>query len=131
MQKGLPEADVAAIKQVMDMSLLALERNDLEGWLKYWTKDAQLMPPGMPSYKGHEQLKEIWGTIKGRKYILPDMQIEGRDDLAVIMTTISIPRTGPQGGADAGKQILKLRKESDGKWRLAAVVLNFDGPATL
>ena len=127
MANGLPQADVEAIKVALQEGLDALESNDVEAWLAYWTEDAILMPTGVPAHQGHAQLREYHGHIGGKKYVLSDIRIDGRDDLAVVTTAVAIPLGGDTVG---GKQILVLNKIA-GRWLLAAVCFNMDVPGEM
>ena len=124
MASGLPQAEVDAIKVALQEALDALEANDVEAWLSYWTEDAVLMPPGVPACRGHAQLKEYRERIGGKKYTLSDIRIDGRDDLVAITTAIAMPLGGD---TVAGKQILVMNKVA-GRWLLAAACFNMDVP---
>ena len=124
MANGLPQADVEAINAMLAHGLKALETGDIEAWLACWTEDAVVLPPGMPAYRGKEQLKEYRKRVGGRKYELFDIKYDGYDDLAVLTTGLTIPRADDTVN---GKQILMLKK-IDGQWLIAAVCLNLDVP---
>ena len=127
MANGLSQAEVEAMDVMLARGLKALEIGDIEAWLACWTEDAVVMPPGMPAYRGKDQLKEYWKVIGGYKFELSDVQYDGRDDLAVVTTGVTVPRAS---GTVNGKQILVLNKV-DGQWLLAAVCVNLDVPGEL
>ena len=128
MGSGLSQADLAGIDKVLTECVRALEVNDVDAWLMCWTEDAVVMPAGLPEVRGHVQLREYRELRGGRKNVLSDIRIDGRGDLAVVMTAFTTVRANDSAN---GKQLLTLRKQVDGRWLIAAVCFNMDVPGEM
>ena len=129
MADKLSTADVAAVKEVVEASLRFVENGDMDKWVQCWTEDAMVMAPGMPAFKELARLETfIRDNWVGRRTALSDVRIDGRDDLAVLISRITFFGVGPGGKDLEGKHIIKLLKQPDGKWLIAVITFNFDVP---
>ncbi|CAB3785564.1 hypothetical protein LMG28688_02065 [Paraburkholderia caffeinitolerans] len=114
--------DERAIRQVVETWMAASKRGDTATVLSLMTDDVIFMVPGQEPFgketfaaasKGMEGMK-----VDGNSEIV-ELQILG--DWAFIRNRIDIAITPPDGGTvrRAGYTLTLLRKEADGKWRLA------------
>ncbi|TMV09605.1 DUF4440 domain-containing protein [Ruegeria sediminis] len=123
----LSERDRDAIEQVVRTTLGNITDGDRESWLGHWTQDARLMPPGRPDVTGHDQLAawiRDWPPV--RRFEVESMVVEGAGDLAVAICSF-VRVTEDAAGAEErqpARQVLKLRRQPDGTWLIAAAIFN-------
>ena len=124
-------ADIDAIKHMMTDWTDCLIGGDWAHWQTYWADDGVLMPPGHGRVVGHAQLVDYasltFGTIGG--YAFRDWTVEGDGSLAVVTNTIDVYDGPDRSGAPSASnnQMLLLRKNADGNWRVHKVIFNGDG----
>lgn len=129
----LSEKDIYEIKNLLKSSIQKLKDGDFSTWLTWWMKDAYIMPPNHPRVEGHDALLKFIRTFpKVREMSHSDVRIEGREDFAVVTTTLSMRLLSADGKSieDTGNQMVFFRKQSDGKWLAQAVIFNSDRPET-
>jgi len=114
----------------------ASEGRDVERILSYWTEDAVVLPPGLPSVVGKAAL---------RQYVEGSMQIPGfkitweSDDvtfspdgqLAYMFSRNAVTVNAPDGApiTSEGRAVTIWRRESDGEWRCAVDIWNAEAAA--
>ena len=115
--------DERAIRNLVDAWLSASLAGDLPAVLNLMTDDVVFMVPGRPPFGK----AEFAAASEGMRNI----RIEGKSDVqeilifgdhACLRTHIRMTATPPDGGAPvcrSGYALSILRKEGDGKWRLA------------
>lgn len=126
MTQELSAAEVAAVRRSIDDANDALRNNDYEGWRAHWTPDAVILPPDRPRIRGSKEQIEFTRSGGPTEEIeLTDWRIEGREDLAVATTHLHWKRPGTEVEGD---QIMVLHRQPDGRWLIASVIFNTDGP---
>lgn len=121
--------DIDTIVSVFQETLFDIPREDFDDWLMQWTKDARLMPPDMADVVGHDALRRWmreWPKIK--RFEVIDNTVEGNGDLAVLISHF-VRVLEADDGEDVeqyGRQVLKFRRQSDGRWLIAAAIFNAD-----
>ncbi|WP_419341300.1 YybH family protein [Achromobacter sp. PD1] len=114
--------DEKAIRQVVETWMAASKAGDLATVLTLMTDDVVFSVPGQEPFG-----KEAFAALSQS---MGDMQIEGTNqivelqllgDWAFIRNRIEMTATPPGGNSvrRSGYTLTLLRKESDGKWRLA------------
>ena len=126
---GFTQNDVDTIVKVFREALFDIPEKRLDDWLVHWTEDARLMPPGMADVVGHDALRQWmreWPAIK--RFDVIDAEVEGTGDLAVLICHFVRVLEAPDGGEikQYGRQVLKLRRQLDGRWLIAAAIFNAD-----
>lgn len=119
--QGLGDDDVSAIKAMIDAWTKDFATGDVAGWETYWTSDAVLAPPGSDRLVGKSQ---IAGYMKANfkdttGYAFSDWSVAGRKDLAVVTNTVTLTKAD---GDVALNQMIVLRAQSGGKWRVQSVL---------
>ena len=125
----LTQDDVDRIIKTFQDTLFDIPEQRFEDWLAHWTEDARLMPPGMADVVGHEALSawmRDWPGIK--RFQVLDTAVEGEGNLAVLICHFVRFLTAPDGSdiEQYGRQVLKLRRQPDGRWLIAAAIFNAD-----
>lgn len=114
----------------------ASEGRDIDLILSFWTDDAIVIPPGLPSVVGRAAL---------RQYVEGSMQIPGfritwtSDDvtlspdgqLAYIFSRNAVTMNAPDGtpATTEGRAVTIWRREADGEWRCAVDIWNAESAA--
>jgi uncharacterized protein (TIGR02246 family) len=114
--------DEAAVRELVDTWMRASMAGDLTTVLDLMSEDVVFMTPGRPPFGKKEFAADAQGMQK--------MQLQGSaeirecqlmGDWAYLRNYLSMTMT-PEGGAPvamSGWTLTVLRKEADGKWRLA------------
>ena len=123
------QGDIDTIITAFRETLLDIPEKRFDDWLAHWTEDARLMPPGMADVVGHGALKQwmsAWPAIK--RFDVLDTDVEGEGDLAVLICHFTRVLAAADGGEveQYGRQVLKLRRQPDGRWLIAAAIFNAD-----
>lgn len=136
-----PQVDVAAeedaIRDLTDVEWMeAGQAKDIERWVSFHTDDASLLPPNAPIVTGKEAIRAVvsnlistpgwaasWQTTK--------IEVSRSGDLAYSYgpqeTTVNDAEGNPV--SDQQKWVAVWKKQPDGSWKCAVLILNSDGPA--
>ena len=128
---GLPDEDVAAIRNLAEADVQAARANDFTTWAAYHTEDVVLMPPNLPVVKGRAALEAWLEPFTVTAFTRNLLEIDGRYGLAYARGTHSITYTAegmPEPISETGKHVWVLRKQEDGSWRIAIHIWNIDNP---
>lgn len=110
---------------------LASKGRDVEAILSYWTDDAVVIPPDLPSVVGKTALREyVQGSLQ-----IPGFSITWKSSDAVLspdgrfaymFSDNAVTMNGPDGSiiSIAGRAVTIWRKEPDGEWRCAVDIWN-------
>ena len=133
----LSQADRAAIEAFHEKFLEAERANDWEAVAALMAEDAVIMPMGSPVLDGPAgylayvtPLVEDYGVVV-TDFVGEIQEIDGRGDIAYLRTTWShsVTMDGvPEPIAEAGKQLIILRRQPDGAWLATEWLWNSDGP---
>ncbi len=114
--------DERAIREVVDTWLAASQNGDTQTVLSLMTDDVMFMVPGQAPF-GKKEFAAVSERMKNVRLeatsTIEELQLLG--DWAYIRSHIEMTAT-PPGGASvrrSGYTLTILRKEADGKWRLA------------
>lgn len=121
------EADIAAIKEVFNQYVVAVNTGDFDLWISLWTDDAVQMPPDTPARVGKEQIREAMKP--GFDQMNLDMTIHSIDDvkvygdLGIVRCTYTLKMTPKAGGETINavpdaKDLSLWERQSDGSWKL-------------
>ncbi len=131
------EADKAAIRELTDVEWMeAGQAKDIERWVSFHTDDALLLLPNAPLVTGKEAIRAFvsklistpgwaasWQTTK--------VEVSRSGNLAYSygpqQTTVDDAEGNPV--TDQQKWVAVWKKQPDGSWKCAVLILNSDGPA--
>jgi len=114
-----------------EWSALASEGRDVEAILSYWTDDAIVIPPGLPTVSGKDALRQyvteslrIPGFRISWKSSAPVLSGDGSFAYMAAENTVSMQ--GPDGNPMTlrGRALTVWRKDRDGEWRCAYDIWN-------
>ncbi len=114
-----------------EWAALSSKGHELERILSFWTDDARVYPPGMPTLSGKAALRSyVQGALaipgfhitwtSSEATLSPDGQ------LAYMLSTNAVTMPGPDGQlvTTAGRGVTVWRREPDGDWRCAIDIWN-------
>ena len=129
------EADIAAIKALLDDFDVAVNAGDSEGLVaKNYAEDAVRMPFDEPMLRGKAAIL-AWFKKGAEQYtwqldnVAEDIQVDG--DLAYTRGTASGTRTLKAGGESfniQSKWMAVYKRQADGSWKVIADIFNRDNP---
>jgi ketosteroid isomerase-like protein len=110
---------------------LASEGRDIDAILSYWTEDAVVMPPDLPSVVGKAALRDyVQGSLAIPGFSITwessDAVLSADGTLAYMFSDNTVTMNGPDGSLMTipGRVVTVWRKESDGEWRCAVDIWN-------
>jgi ketosteroid isomerase-like protein len=114
-----------------EWSAAASEGRDVELILSFWTDDAVVLPPGLPSITGKVALRQyVEGSMKipGFKisWASTDVTFSPDGNLAYMFSQNAVTMNAPDGTLTTteGRAVTIWRRESDGEWRCAVDIWN-------
>jgi len=125
----LSEADAEAVATVMGAAAQRLQDGDFQAWAALFAEDAVLMPPNNPPVRGRAAIQAYGEKMPDMASVdFSDIQVEGRDDLAVATSAVSmtLASEGEPGVEDTAKQVVVFAKQADGTWKATAVSYSSD-----
>ena len=109
---------------------------DVDKIMTYWSDDAILMIPGLPTINGKDAIRKM---IEGSKGSAPKMtwdspssiNVSESGDLAYVMTKNHITMTDSTGHSmtQDNKALLIWKKQTDNSWKESVVIFNAEPPA--
>jgi len=131
------EADVAAIRALVEQWIAAIETGDVDGVLALYTDDAVRLPPDGPAYSGKEAFEEdssgafeqfsfevVWPVEGTEEIVVADGWAYHLSEYAMLVT----PKEGGETMEENGKIIEICQRQPDGSWKLAREIWNRNNP---
>ena len=137
-----PQVDVAAeettIRELTDVEWMeAGQAKDIERWVSFHTDDALLLLPNAPLITGKEAIHAVTSELLSNtgykaSWQTTKVEVARSGDLAYSYgpqeTTVNDAEGNPV--TDRQKWVAVWKKQADGSWECAVLILNSDGPAT-
>ena len=126
-------ADEAALRKLDDEWSKATGSRDLEKTISYYTDDAVVMLPNIPTLTSKEAIRSLWkamlespsfsGGWKATK-----VEVARSGDLAYVSGNYEFTERDDSGKpiTDKGKYFAVWRKQTDGNWKCIADMFNSD-----
>ena len=117
---ALSEADLAAIRDVIEQDAAAVRRSDWDAAAHLFTADAIRFPPHHAPIRGRAAMLSWLKTFPTiQEFDITADEIVGGDDVAFVrgrykLTAAAAPGSPPM--SDRGNYMGLLRKQSDGSW---------------
>ena len=139
-QRQDTEADIAAIKEVLNQYVIACNTGDFDLWISLWADDAVQMPPDENSVIGKEQIREANKPGFDQMEIdiaitnMEDIKVYG--DLGLTHCNYTLAVTPKVGGETVivmpdGKVLTLYARQSDGSWKILYDCFNSNAPQTV
>jgi len=131
------EADVAAIRALVEQWIAAIETGDVDGVLALYTDDAVRLPPDGPAYSGKEAFEEDSSGAFEQFSFEVVWPVEGTEEIVVAggwayhlseYAMLVTPKEGGETMEENGKIIEICQQQPDGSWKLAREIWNRNNP---
>lgn len=131
------EADINAIKEVLNRYAVSINNGDFELWISLWADDGVQLPPDTPARIGKEQIREAMNPIF--EQMTPDIAIisiwsaKVYGDLGLTCCNYTLDLTPKAGGETIhamrdGKALTLYKRQSDGSWKIFRDCFNSNVP---
>ena len=129
-------ADEASLKNLDAEWSKAAGAKDVDKTASYYSDDALVLPPNMPTINGKQGARAMWqsmfsvpgfgGGWKGSK-----VEVARSGDLAYVTGTYELSETDAKGKpmTDKGKYLEVWKKQGDGTWKCVVDMFNSDLPS--
>ena len=119
-----------------DWSKMSFEGKDIEKIVSYWSDDAHVLQPGLPSIDGKTAIRAfVTASLK-----IPGFKIQWASQkpvfspdgkMAYMLSTVETTAPGASGALESthGRSVTVWRRDGDGEWRCVVDISN-DAPAT-
>jgi uncharacterized protein (TIGR02246 family) len=109
----------------------AVSNQDLDGVLEIYAPDAKFLPPGSPMLEGTANIRGFFQMMLeagARALELDPVVVDGNDDLVVDVGRYRLTMAPPGADPviDVGKYVDVLKRQPDGRLRLAYDIFNSD-----
>ena len=119
------EADIAAIKQVLDRYLLAVNTNDMDLFMTCWTDDARRLEADWNIIVGKEKIKErfkpFFDHLNMDIAFYSEIEVEVADDLGFSIGNVIVESVPLEGGPTSlldFKVTTIFKRQADGSWKM-------------
>lgn len=130
-QTDMRTADEATLRNLDAEWSKAAGAKDLEKTVSYYTDDALILPPNIPSIQGKQGARAMWQgmfSVPGFGGGWKATKVEVSGDLGWVTGTYELSETDASGRpmVDKGKYLEVWRKQADGSWKCVADMFNTD-----
>ena len=129
-------ADEAALRKLDDEWSRAAGSRDVEKTISYYSDDAVVMPPNIPTLTGKEPIRSLWNSMLGSPSFSGGWKVSKVDvarsgDLAYVSGNYEFNEKDNSGKplTDKGKYLEIWKKQTDGSWKCVADMFSSDLPA--
>ena len=129
-------ADEAALRKLDDEWSKAAGSRDVEKTVSYYSDDAVVMPPNIPTLTGKEPIRSLWKSMIDSPsfsggWKVTKVEVARSGDLAYVSGNYEFNEKDDSGKplTDKGKYLEIWKKQSDGGWKCVADMFSSDLPA--
>jgi ketosteroid isomerase-like protein len=129
-------ADEAALRKLDDEWSKAAGSRDVEKTISYYSDDAVVMPPNIPTLSGKEPIRSLWKSMLDSPsfsggWKVTKVEVARSGDLAYVSGNYEFNEKDDSGKpiTDKGKYLEVWKKQADGNWKCVADMLSSDLPA--
>ena len=129
-------ADEATLRKLDDEWSKAVGARDVEKTISYYSDDAVVMPPNIPTLTGKEPIRALWKSMLDSPdfsggWKVTKVEVARSGDLAYISGNYEFNEKDGSGKpiTDKGKYLEVWKKQADGSWKCVADMFNSDMPA--
>ena len=131
------EADITAIKEVLNQYAVAANAGDFDLWISLWADDAVRMAPDTPAQIGKEQIREAMKPAFDQMTVdlvitsIEDARVYG--DLGLTRCKCTLDMTPRSGGETIhampdAKALTLYERQPDGSWKIVYDCFNSNLP---
>jgi ketosteroid isomerase-like protein len=129
-------ADEATLKNLDAEWSKAAGAKDVDKTASYYSDDALVLPPNMPTINGKQGARAMWqGMFSvpdfGGGWKVSKVEVARSGDLAYVTGTYELSETDARGKpmTDKGKYLEVWKKQGDGTWKCVVDMFNSDLPS--
>ena len=129
-------ADETALRKLDDEWSKAIGARDVDKAVSYYSDDAVVMPPNIPTLTGKEPIRTLWKSMLESPsfsggWTATKVEVARSGDLAYVSGNYEFKEQDDRGTpiVDKGKYLEVWRKQADGSWKCVADMFNSDLPA--
>lgn len=130
-------ADEAALKKLDDEWSKAAGARDVEKTISYYSDDATVMPPNIPTLTGKEPIRSLWKSMLDSPsfsggWKVTKVEVARSGDLAYVSGNYEFNEKDDSGKpiTDKGKYLEVWKKQADGSWKCVVDMFNSDMPSS-
>ena len=128
-------ADDTALRKLDDEWSKAAGSRDVEKTISYYSDDAIVMPPNIPTLTGKEPIRSLWKSMLDSPsfsggWKVTKVEVAQSGDLAYVSGNYEFNEKDDGGKpiTDKGKYLEVWKKQSDGNWKCVADMFSSDLP---
>ena len=129
-------ADETALRKLDDEWSKAIGARDVDKAVSYYSDDAVVMPPNIPTLTGKEPIRTLWKSMLESPsfsggWTATKVEVARSGDLAYVSGNYEFKEQDDRGTpiVDKGKYLEVWKKQPDGSWKCVADMFNSDLPA--
>src|ERR1700741_4668478 len=129
-------ADEATLRKLDDEWSKAAGSRDVEKTISYYSDDAIVMPPNIPTLTGKEPIRTLWKSMLDSPdfsggWKVTKVEVARSGDLAHVSGNYEFNQKDDNGKpiTDKGKYLEVWKKQADGSWKCVADMFNSDMPS--
>lgn len=126
-------ADEATLRTLDAEWSKAAGAKDVEKTVSYYTDDALILPPNLPTIQGKQGARAMWSGMFsvpgfGGGWKATKVEVARSGDLGYVTGTYELSETDASGRpmVDKGKYLEIWKKQADGSWKCVADMFNTD-----
>ena len=127
--------DEAALRKLDDEWSRAAGSRDVEKTISYYSDDAVVMPPNIPTLSGKEPIRALWKSMLDSPsfsggWKVTKVEVARSGDLAYVSGNYEFNEKDDGGKpiTDKGKYLEVWKKQGDGNWKCVADMFSSDLP---
>ena len=127
--------DEAALRKLDDEWSKAAGSRDVEKTISYYSDDAVVMPPNIPTQTGKEPIRTLWKSMLSSPtfsggWKVTKVEVARSGDLAYVSGDYEFNEKDDKGKPlqDKGKYLEVWKKQADGNWMCVADMFSSDLP---
>ena len=128
------EADIEAIKSLIDETSRAWNEGDYEGFVALFDEEIVILPPNKPTVSGIETIKSLYKTFFDSLELsvtITTEEIHVSGDLAYsldIWKGSMMPKDGSEPIPFENKNLVIYKKQNDGSWKTLRAMFSSNTP---
>jgi ketosteroid isomerase-like protein len=128
--------DEATLRKLDDEWSKAAGARDVEKTISYYSDDAVVMPPNIPTLTGKEPIRSLWKSMLDSPsfsggWKVTKVEVARSGDLAYVSGSYEFNEKDDSGKpiTDKGKYLEIWKKQTDGSWKCIVDMFNSDMPS--
>ena len=129
-------ADETALRKLDEEWSRSAGSKDVDKTISYYSDDAVVMPPNIPTLTGKESIQTLWKSMLSSPdfsggWKATKVEVARSGDLAYVSGNYEFNEKDNSGKpiTDKGKYLEVWKKQADGSWKCVADMFNSDQPA--